>query len=935
MNRKIAKSLSALLLLTAIAVTQVPVSDVEAVAIASDFEMDGNKLVRYTGTDENVSVPVGVKSIGEEAFAGNDNIIKVEIGNQVESVGYRAFAECDNLRTITVGDEVEEIETAAFSNDRELVNVSLGAKVKKLGSGVFAGSSQLASLSVSEDNNYLHYSNGVLYNSDETKVYALMPACEKGAYTLPSTVTEIMAYAFWGNPYLEKVSLGSGLYEVPAYAFSNCQNLKEVEIPLTIRGIGAKAFEDCVNLAKVKLPDSMGQISDSAFDGCPNVEFEATPGTYGAEFAAARKTSEVDEVEYEDVQDSQVIDGESVTGQTPEESDEDTEIKEPASTPTPTPDAENSGETEPDAAPEGEATPTPELKSITETITNKTLLGQSSIVSGRAVIFIDNRYPMVLGGSTGRIDLGSMENAAEIPADTAGDTAAGQIENLLVDNAQKGKDFPKYTIVNNTKIASQAFYRDADLTSYEIEEGITEIGEFAFARSGLTSVVIPEGVTQIGYGAFYHCDSLSDVTIPDSVTDIAPYAFDKTPWLENLQEGEDFKVVGDGILVGYTGSNSVVNVPANVKQIGAGVFKEHTGITAVNIPDSVEVINEEAFMNCRNLKTVNGGNQLKTIKDRAFMNCPLSGVTVSASVEEVGLGAYALSNGTDTVVFKGTKLPTLTMNQGAKRLANKEYRTYAFDNIRSAIVPDGVGDLSGTILETGTYGFDGVVSTESGNQLADNQSGVSMEEGSGVILSIQSQVLPEGENEMASISGDDGTYVLRIQDSGEAAEKISTAYGEIYGGRSPVGLSAYDISLYDASGTIPITRLGKQNITIQVRMPAGLTEENLHVVTLDQDGQLEAVEHRVVQMDDGKYIQFTTNHFSPYGIYRYTSVNAQAVVTNGSAVITNLSGNKDNTPDTGDYGIHPKWFLAAGLLAGAVALFFYKGKPRKKVSGKK
>ena len=77
------------------------------------------------------------------------------------------------------------------------------------------------------------------------------------------------------------------------------------------------------------------------------MEFEATPGTYGAEFAAARKTSEVDEVEYEDVQDSQVIDGESVTGQTPEESDEDTEIKEPASTPTPTPDAEIQGKRTP------------------------------------------------------------------------------------------------------------------------------------------------------------------------------------------------------------------------------------------------------------------------------------------------------------------------------------------------------------------------------------------------------------------------------------------------------------------------------------------------------------------------------------------------------------------------------------------------------------
>ncbi len=933
MNRKIAKSLGVLLLLLAVAITQVPVSDVEAVAIASDFEMDGSKLMKYSGTADVVSIPDGIREIGGEAFAGNDNLIKVNIEGDVKSVGYRAFADCDNLRTIVVGDGVEEIETAAFSNNKELVNVSLGAGVKKLGTGVFAGDSQLKDLSLSEDNNFLHLSNGILYDSEETKVYLLLPGYEKGAYTLPSTVTEIAGYAFWGNPYLEKVSLGSGLNEVPAYAFSNCANLREVEIPFTIRGIGAKAFEDCVNLNRVTLPDSMAQISDSAFDGCPNVEFTATPGTYGAEFAAARKTSEVEEVEYEDVQDAEVIDADAVTEQTGGDNGEQT------AEPTPSPVSEESVEDEANEGMEDDGTelsPTPEpsMKSVTETISNKTLLGQSSIVSGRAVIFIDNRQSKVLDGNqpSGRIDLSGMEDASE---DTEGEGANQQdtsaqsetIENRLVDNAQKGKNFPKYTIVNDTKIASQAFYQDSELKEYEIEEGIVEIGEFAFARSGLTSVAIPEGVTKIEYGAFYHCDDLTDVTLPDSIVEIEPYAFEKTPWVENASE--PFLVAGDGILIAYHGSDSVVNIPAGVKQIGPGVFKEHAGITAVNLPDTVEVIGEEAFMNCRNLKTVNGGENLVTVKDRAFMNCPLSKVVIPSSMKEVGLGSYALLNGTDTVVFEGSELPVLSVGKTAGRIANEEYRTYAFANIKNAIVPDGIDDFDGTVLQADTYGFNGVICGESGNQIADNSQGVSKIEESGIALQVNSDTIPEGTNARAEIPGNEGSYVLKINDSETAAEKISAAYGELYGGRSPSGLNAYDVSLFEASGNIPIGRLGRQSVMVQVKLPSGLNAaDDLHVVTLDQDGQLEAVEHRTETLEDGDYIQFTTSHFSPFGIYRSTNINGQAVVTDGNAVITSLSGNKDDTPDTGDF-LHPKWFLALGFFACAIALFFYKEKPKR------
>lgn len=921
MNIKIAKTLGTLLLLTAVAVTQVPVSDVEAVASASDFQMDGNKLMKYSGTSEVVSIPDDVREIGEEAFAGNDNIIKVNIGGKVKSVGYRAFADCGSLRTITVGDSVEEIGTAAFSNNKELTNVTLGTQVRKVGNGVFAGCSQLADLTVSASNKFLLYSNGVLYNSEQTKVYALMPACERGAYTLPGTVTEIAGYAFWGNPYLEKVTLGSGLNEVSAYAFSNCINLKEVDIPLTVRGIGAKAFEDCVNLVSVILPDSMAVISSTAFDGCPNVSFTATPGTYGAEFAAALQKSEVEEVEYEDVQDAEVVDADDIsndtdTGDAARPSADATPIPGVNATPVP-----NMGQ---------EASPSPGIVTQTEIINNKTLLGESSIVSGRAVVFIDNRQSSVLNGSqsAGRIDLSNIANdAAKTGQSNTSQMSEGEsLGSLLADKAQKGKDFPKYTIVDGTRIASQAFYQNSELSEYNIEEGITEIGEFAFARSGITSVTIPEGVTKIGYGAFYHCDKLSEVVLPDSVTEIELYAFDQTPWVTDMKTATyPYLIAGDGILIAYAGSDSVINIPDGVKQIGPGVFKEHMGIIAVNIPDTVEVIGEEAFMNCRNLKTVNGGRNLIKVKDRAFMNCPLSQVVIPASMQEVGLGAYALVNGTDTVVFEGTVLPKLSMGSSAMRLANQTYRTYAFSNIRNAIISDDVSEFNGTVLEEGTYGYNGIIVTQSGTQTADYQSGVPQETGNGVALDLSGSSIKDTDNAMAVIPGSSGAYVLKITDSENAAKRISASYGELYGGRTPAGLRGYDMSLYDSSGTIPITRLGRQYITVQFKLPAGMKTDNLHVVTLDQDGQLEALEHRIVGMEDGAYIQFTASHFSPLGIYSYSAVNGQAVVTNGQAVITSLSGSKDNTPDTGDF-IHPKWFLALGLFAGAVALFFYQGK---------
>lgn len=943
MGKKVRNLIGILFLATAIAVTQIPVSGVEAVetSSASDFQMDGTTLVKYNGTAEDVSVSNYVEKIEADAFADNDSIRRVTIGDSVEIVGSGAFAGCKNLESVTVPDSVAVIDNAAFARCPSLKSVSIGTGLESLGNGAFAGDYSLADIHIDSSNPKFTCDDGAIYNKNgRDTLYQVLAGRKADSYVMPGTVEKIKPYAFWGDYNLQRAEISSNVKEISAYAFSNCKNLKDVDIPYSVKVIDMKAFEDCVRLRTIAIPPSVSEIHSTAFDGCTKLEIQADVGSMASTFAQTLELADIEVSEYEEAPIPSTVSENDVSGDGASQK----------------------------VAPVDYYHEVSHMNAMAEE-EDDSVKGKTRVIGRQAFILVDNAEATIHVGSTGETVGGAAQDDEEQCTDT--------VPGLEGSEDAKGGSFPKYTVVNHSVIAAQAYYDD-EMTSYDIPEGITRIGEFSFARSGLQSVRIPDGVEEIGYAAFYHCDGLTDVIIPDSVQNIEVAAFANTPWLMDWKQNGsgDYLVVGDGILLAYKGNGGVVTVPAQVKQIGAEAFKDCGTISKVILPDSVEVIGEAAFEGCSALTQIEGANQVREIRDRAFAGCPLETVHIPASVEKIGLRAYdstGSSRAADAgvVVFGGESLPALSYGINSTKVYRDTYRDLALKGSFVAVIPENVNDIADTVLDDAGAGFQGIickktkdaVEGESGTlQIVGRQGEGSfpgagetclidgmpymLEAGTGDIVNhekntkpdfqgidvqIDSYSLPQDGAPTAVMEGSEDNYILTVEDDENAKLQISDVYRKLYGNKLPHNLCAYEMKLAEADTGIPITGLGRQAVEITLPLPKGVGSENLHVVCLDADGQLEEVESRVVSVDGIDAVTFLARHFSPYGIYNYGSNNMSvADVKDGQAIFTSI-GKKDESPDTGDYSIHPKWFLCAGLVCSAMAMFLYRGGKRKKV----
>ncbi len=279
----------------------------------TEFEIEGTKLVKYTGKNKKVKVPEGVTSIGAEAFKNCDWITEIYIPYGVHDIDYSAFQGCKNIREVEIpiralkqntdvikyfGERYKEIEYGLGCGDSEDIprlpkffeELGLNETTKEKQEGInldinFAKEDPLIKDAL---NLYLtemlvtdHSLSKKLHISCD-RARDIIEFLEKNRFIGPhkerSLVREIYITAdiykslFGEEPCTveeAKIDYDSSEFEIEGTILTQYKgDGREVKIPQGITTIGNAAFLFCGKLTDVRIPNSVETIGDGAFMQC-------------------------------------------------------------------------------------------------------------------------------------------------------------------------------------------------------------------------------------------------------------------------------------------------------------------------------------------------------------------------------------------------------------------------------------------------------------------------------------------------------------------------------------------------------------------------------------------------------------------------------------------------------------------------------------------
>lgn len=523
-----------------------------------------------------------VKTIGEEAFIGN---------NKIESA--------------VIADGITQIKESAFNCCRFMTSVQLPSTLTEIGEYAFV----LCPI------NSIEIPAGVtVINS-----YAFQN-CDLQQLVIPEGVTEIKEGAFEGTSELTSVSLPSTLRIIGKKAFSY-SFLKYIEIPYGVTTISESTFSGCTSLKQVVLPESILYIEKNAFDYCPALKYLNIPQSLISIGNGAFENTKItdfnlpDSVRYigsyvfPETAVTEIVDGVEYIGKWVVDTVSGTsEITVREGT----------------VGIAGHA-----LSRIYTENTTITLPSTLKYISDTAFY---NAY-----GSSQKPEIIISDDNPDICI-VDGNIYSKDKTQLIVYLGIN--DETSFTVPDGVyEIADYAFANNRVLTSVTFPDTLYYIGNYAFSSCrALTNPVFPEGLQYIGDFAFEYCDALTEgIIIPDSVTEIGDSAF---PSGATKSKEYSLEVIDDWLMHCSSSYYTEIEIASNIRGIANKACDTHS-ITSVTISGEVKYIGKSAFENCNELTDVTLGEGIISINDCAFSDCEkLNTLKIPDSVINVGADAF-------------------------------------------------------------------------------------------------------------------------------------------------------------------------------------------------------------------------------------------------------------------------------------------------------
>lgn len=149
--------------------------------------------------------------------------------------------------------------------------------------------------------------------------------------------------------------------------------------------------------------------------------------------------------------------------------------------------------------------------------------------------------------------------------------------------AFKPVDEKQLHILKESSLSKKQYENRLDITTVEIEEGITEIPKSCFAGcSNLHTVKLPSSLVRISASAFANCHNLINIKLPFGLRSINESAFANCRSLSHIKFGKCLLQIGGQAFCGCT-SLETLELPVSLRRIGARAFLNCANLQKVHI----------------------------------------------------------------------------------------------------------------------------------------------------------------------------------------------------------------------------------------------------------------------------------------------------------------------------------------------------------------